>query len=66
MARLHHTSRPHSLCSALLLRLHKCLSLLDDLSMINVLELDDPFGVELLGRGSAQLIQRTAHCTFDL
>ena len=34
--------------------------------MINVLELDDPFGVELLGRGSAQLIQRTAHCTFDL
>ena len=38
------------------MRLHKCLSLLDDLFMIDVLEVDDPFGVELLGRGSAQLI----------
>ena len=34
--------------------------------MVNALKPDDLFDVKLLGRGGAQLIQRTAYCTFDL
>ena len=34
--------------------------------MVNALELESLFGVELLGRGGAQSIPRTAHCMFDL
>ena len=36
------------------------------LVMVNVLELDVLFDVELLDFGSAQSISRTSHCTFDL
>ena len=36
------------------------------LVMVNVLELDVLFDVELLDFGGAQSISRTSHCTFDL
>ena len=48
----------------------RCLLLLSNLFMVNVLELEILFNVELLDRslldGCAAVILRTSHCTFDL
>ena len=58
---------PSSQPSILLrLRSRRCLLLFGNLFVVNALELERLFGVELLGRGGAQSIPRTAHCMFDL